>query len=503
MKRNTLVSLLILFAFLMTTHRNLHATGYYLDNRTGDDEHTGSAPSQPWKSLQKLEQTVLYPGDVVPGKGELIGDPLFVDIDNYDLRLRPGSPAIDAGIRTESTTDFKDHNVPAGEAQDIGAFEFVPLNFTAEPAPEWTALFERTSGWFGADGIFSIPLDGRETQYESTPGMQSAQSDISPENDQRKTLFVFSDTYIGEVVDSVPQPGTKMVNNSAAWLTGTKPDPEKITFTYKKNADGTPATYFVPDNRNAKPGEYFWLGDGFVNPEMGNALYLFAYHVEMTGPNVFDFAQTEIALLKISDPSPQGFLEYEQFATDLGFVHPEHGRVYFGSGIFVNTRKAKAPYPDGYVYIYGVMEKEKSLVAARVRPGQIEEFSSWTFWDGSGWSENNVDVAPITNAVSNELSVTPSGDGRYLLTFTVLGLSDKVGIRVGESPVGPFGDIHEVYTCPEYAEKGLLPYNAKAHYHLSKPGKLLVSYNTITFDFWEDIQKDATIYHPRFIWVNY
>ena len=39
-----------------------------------------------------------------------------------------------------------------------------PLTFTAVPAPEWTALMERTSGWFGADGIFSIPLDGVEDQ---------------------------------------------------------------------------------------------------------------------------------------------------------------------------------------------------------------------------------------------------------------------------------------------------------------------------------------------------
>lgn len=402
-----------------------------------------------------------------------------------------------------------------------------PLTFTAEPAPEWTALFERTSGWFGADGVFSIPLDGRETQCACLPGEQyerdgnaaeaSGRDRMNRDNGEspakrsaqsqdccdRKTLFIFSDTYIGEVVDSVPRPGHVMVNNSAAWLTGTDPREENITFTFSKNGDGSPSTYFVPDNRNAKPGEYFWLGDGFINHAKKQALYIFAYHVEMTGPNVFDFAQTEIALLKIKDPTPEGFSGYEQFATDLGFVHPEHGRVYFGSGIFVNTRKAAAPDPDGYVYIYGLMEKEKSLVAARVRPRQIEKFHRWTFWDGSGWSRHNRDVVPITNAVSNELSVTPSGDGRYLLTFTVLGLSEKVGIRVGESPVGPFGEINEVYTCPEYAEKGLLPYNAKAHYHLSEPGKLLVSYNTITFNFWEDIQQDATIYHPRFIWVEY
>ena len=149
------------------------------------------------------------------------------------------------------------------------------------------------------------------------------------------------------------------------------------------------------------------------------------------------------------------------------------------------------------------MEGKKSLIAARTLPRKIEDFDQWTFWNGESWVKNKEEVVPITEHVSNELSVTPTGDGRYLLTFTVMGLSEKIGIQVGSSPVGPFGEVHEVYTCPEYAEKGLFPYNAKAHYHLSKPGELLVSYNTITLDFWEDIQRDATIYHPRFVKVKY
>jgi hypothetical protein len=362
-----------------------------------------------------------------------------------------------------------------------------PLTFTSEPAPEWTALMERTSGWFGGDGIFSIPLDGKEEQ-----GV-----------DGKKTLFIFSDTYIGEVENNIPQPGNVMVNNSVAWMTGCEPRPDAISFEYNTNGKGEPVSYFIPDNEASAPGEYFWLGDGFINQEKDNALYIFAYHVHKTGPGVFDFEATNVALLKIKDPTPEGIKSYQQFATGLGYVHPEQGRVYFGSGVFVNTRKAKAPDPDGYVYIYGIMEGRKSLIAARVRPAKIEEFDAWTFWNGQEWVKKKEEAASITDGVSNELSVTPTGDGRYLLTFTVLGLSDKVGIQVGESPVGPFGEIHEVYTCPEYAEKGLLPYNAKAHYHLSRPGELLVSYNTITFNFWEDIQKDATIYHPRFIWLKY
>lgn len=362
-----------------------------------------------------------------------------------------------------------------------------PLSFTAEAAPEWTVLMERTSGWFGADGIFSIPLDGIEDQG----------------NEEKKTLFLFSDTYIGQVVNNVPNPGNTMVNNTTAWLNGINPDKNKISFEYNTNEDGKPISYFVPNNQNSKEGEYFWLGDGFINQEKNNALYIFGYHVHKTGPNVFDFEQTNITLLKIKNPTSSGIKYYEQISTDLGFVHPEYGRIYFGSGIFVNTKKANAPNPDGYVYIYGIAEGRKSLIAARVKPKKIENIDQWSFWNGDSWVKGKENILPITDGVSNELSITPTQDGRYLLTFTILGISDKIGIQVGSSPVGPFGKINEVFTCPEYAKKGLLPYNAKAHNHLSKPGELLVSYNTITFNFWEDIQKDATIYHPRFIRVNY
>lgn len=386
-----------------------------------------------------------------------------------------------AGIAVGCKTKTDDKKIVAEEEP------LKPFVFTSKAAPEWTKLMERTSGWFAADGIFTIPLDGKEEQGVA----------------DKKTLFIFSDTYIGEVENNVPKPGNTMVNNTTAWMTGLEPNEEAISFEFNTDENGKPATYFVPNNEVSKEGEYFWLGDGFINHQKNNALYLFAYHVHKTGPNVFDFQQTEIALLKVKNPTKEGLKNYEQMPTHLGFTHSEYGQVFFGSGIFVNTKEAKAPNPDGYVYIYGLVEGPKSLIVARTKPENIENFNSYTFWDGKNWSENKEDIAHIATNISNELSVTPTEDGRYFLTFTVMGISDKVGIKVGDSPVGPFGKTHEVYTCPEYKEKDLLPYNAKAHYHLSKPGELLISYNTITHNFWEDIQKDATIYHPRFIKVKY
>jgi hypothetical protein len=149
------------------------------------------------------------------------------------------------------------------------------------------------------------------------------------------------------------------------------------------------------------------------------------------------------------------------------------------------------------------MERQKGLVVARVKPVDFENLKAWRYWNGEQWSSNKEEVAILLKGVSNELSLTPAEDGRFLLTCTILGLSDKIGISVADTPIGPFGPLNEVYTCPEYAEKGLFTYNAKAHYHLSKPGELLISYNTITLDFWNDIKKDASIYHPRFVKVRY
>ena len=51
---------------------------------------------------------------------------IFVDPDNGDYRLRPGSPAIDAGTDVGTDHDFGGNPVPQGKAPDIGAFEHTP-----------------------------------------------------------------------------------------------------------------------------------------------------------------------------------------------------------------------------------------------------------------------------------------------------------------------------------------------------------------------------------------
>src|SRR6478735_7184930 len=104
----------------------------------------------------------------------------------------------------------------------------IPFTFSAEAASEWTKLFERTSGWFGADGIFSIPLSGVDKNNNTG-------------NDS--TLLLFSDTYIGEVKDGKPLNDT-MVNNTIAYIKGNDADVSKIHFHYNIDANGRPISFF-------------------------------------------------------------------------------------------------------------------------------------------------------------------------------------------------------------------------------------------------------------------
>lgn len=58
------------------------------------------------------------------GPGELVTDPLFVNVLGDDLHLRAESPARDAGVNLGYSLDFENKPVPAGTAPDMGAFEY-------------------------------------------------------------------------------------------------------------------------------------------------------------------------------------------------------------------------------------------------------------------------------------------------------------------------------------------------------------------------------------------
>lgn len=363
------------------------------------------------------------------------------------------------------------------------------LHFTVEEAPEWTALFKRQSGWFGGDGIFAVTRDGKEN-----PGSAA----------NSETVIWFSDTMLGEIEGDSLQPGFGMINNSVAVLKDGIPDATHIHFLWKKK-EGKNASVFVPQTPATQKGDYYWLGDGFVNQEKNNDLYIFGYRIRNTDAGgSFGFKEVGNTLIITPGGSEAPFENYRQIDIPFFLGKETDSTGSFGAGVFVNTKEAGAVDPDGYVYIYGVRGKNKQVMVARVKPADIESFDQWRFWDGSQWNTNAFTMAAVADRASNELGVMRLTDGRYALVFQTDGIGRDVGLRLGKSPVGPFGPIIKLWDTSKDLEgnKNLFPYNAKVHPVLSKPDEMLISYNINSFDFKNDILRSPNLYRPRFIRVK-
>lgn len=378
-----------------------------------------------------------------------------------------------------------------GMAQRAGinsTINLTDLKFTVAEAPEWSTLLKRKHGWFGADGIYTIPLNGAEGK-PTKPG--------------EDVLFIFSDTMIGDIRNNTMAPGYKMIHNSVALLRGNKPIQKQIKFYWDKTAKGEAESVFMPKTPQTGPTDYYWLGDGFVNQAKSNSIYIFGYRVKNVSSDAFGFREVGNTLIKIPAGAKPPYKNLKQMDTPLYLLDEKGDIGSFGAGVYVNTKEAGAPKPDGYIYVYGVRGIGKNLMVARISPKEFESFNKWQYWNGKAWVTDQKQAADVTDGVSNELSVSALPDGRYALVFQQGGMSTTVAMRIGASPAGPFGPPIKLWDCkPDLIEKTFVVYNAKAHPSLSKPGELLISYNINSVDFINDLKKHPNLYRPRFIRVK-
>lgn len=364
------------------------------------------------------------------------------------------------------------------------------LKFTVETSTEWTDLFKRKSGWFGGDGIFALVKSGNEAQGAS---------------EKEDALIWFSDTMLGDIIGNTLQPGFSMINNSVGILRGGKPDSTAITFYWDKDNNDKPRALFIPNTPATSADEYYWLGDGFANTARNNDIYIFGYRIKNI-PNqaVFGFREMGNTLIVIPAGEQPPYPGKRQLDIPFWLDRPVDSVGTFGAGLLVNTAEAGAPNPDGYVYIYGCRGMTKQIIVARVTPADIESFDKWRFWNGAEWVSDANAVKPVADRASNEMSVTPLGDGRYIMVFQREGVGNQVAIRLGASPYGPFGPIQNIYNVHDDLDTpNFFAYNAKAHPVLSKPGELLISYNVNSFKFFEEIGSYPQLYRPRFLKLKY
>ena len=372
-------------------------------------------------------------------------------------------------------------------------FLYTKSGYYTEPARDFTALLSNYKGWTGADGIFTVGLDGNERKR------------TTEEAAGYKSVFCFSDSFLGEINPATgARRGGDLVNNSFAYFSGI--DPNTMTFEFEYGKDGK----MTHDNilKRTDDTYTYWMQDCAV---INNKYYVFTDNVVSENENLelpegFRFSIVGVDMLVFDIKNDR--LDYSSqkvYKTPLFSTKPRS--FLFGCGVFVNTKEAGMPAPDGYVYVYGyetLAPGVRHLVCSRVKPEKIIDFGSYEFFDGKGWSKDMFASASIAEDLSPEMSVMPDDNGKYAYVYSAGGVGTTIHLCTGDTPYGPFKNPVMLYDMarPEDADISMLKkvyyYNAKAHYHLAQKNEMIISHNVNTMDY-ESHYINANVYRPRFL----
>jgi hypothetical protein len=357
--------------------------------------------------------------------------------------------------------------VPAAQAAEPDSApadcEAVRTDWTAQAQPQadpetlLNTYSDTGKGWTGGDSTYSVELSGG------------------------RTVWIFSDTFLGPVNPDGSRPTTTpFINNSFVVQRGGS---------LKTVIGGTAAnpTALVPPPANG----WYWFGAAQTS-NAGRNLDVTTLRFEKTGPGQWDWrwASNYIARFDSTTLKLQKLIPI-----------PSAANVQWSGWLQRDS---------GYTYIYGVEDlgASKYQHVARVRGDDLTA-KPWEYWTGSGWSADESASARVLEGVANEHSVTRWRDGYLLVTHDTTELfSKRVLGYFSCSPTGPFVKPVELYQTPEtgadgsYENANIITYNSHDHPDLRRGNQLLVSYNVNSLDANNDLYADVSIYRPRFVAVT-
>lgn len=175
----------------------------------------------------------------------------------------------------------------------------------------WSAIMQNNSGWTGSDGVFTIPMDGKEIYGSGAD-----------------TTITFGDTLIDNV-DPVTYKRTDdmhMIHNSSVFLPGSKPLLSDMTFTWGKNKDGTDNSLLNPPlevQNNRSSAGYYWPQDSVL---IDGKCYTYPLTILdwPEGPEGFQFLVDGVAM--VISPVENGRIQWEKAThhkTNLYYENPE------------------------------------------------------------------------------------------------------------------------------------------------------------------------------------
>ena len=339
----------------------------------------------------------------------------------------------------------------------------------AAPVPALDALFQRTNGWIGADGNYSVAL---------TPA---------------RTLWFFSDTWIGNVVNS-RRTNVALINNSVGVQTGHGAE-ATVEFAHGRKPDGKPAAWLVPADGHG----WFWpVGAAKVNGQVNILLWQMEKAGDAASAFGFRFAGVWLGVIANPHDAPAAWRVTQ---TKLPFTELSDARhLIFGAAVLRDGER---------IYIYGTDQRPKErlgtkqMVVARVDANAMADFSAWRFFHVGEWVADFREATPLARGMASEYSVTHHAAlGGYVSVSSGNFLSPDIVMRTAPQPWGPWSEPAVVFRCPEAAwSKDIFCYSAKAHAALSGGNELVITYAANSHSLAQVIG-DARLYWPRFVRVS-
>ncbi len=232
-----------------------------------------------------------------------------------------------------------------------------PVVQSSVPAPELDALFERADGWIGADGAYSVAL--------------------SPS----RTLWLFSDTWVGKIREGKRTDAT-IVNNTVGVQEGAG---GRLSYSIARGTDGKAKALIVPaDGRG-----WFWLQAGVAD---GGRLSLFLNQVEKTdAKSVFGFRAIGLWLGTVAnaEQAPQSW-RVEQVKMPNAVFAADRTLAWGAALLRVGDD----------LYVYGIDERrgkiflDRQMVVARVPAAAVRDFAAWRYFREGKWGRIFITPAP-------------------------------------------------------------------------------------------------------------
>ncbi len=342
-------------------------------------------------------------------------------------------------------------------------------------------LFYADSGGItGADGIFSIALkDG-------------------------SSVFLFGDSFLGEVVEGARDANTTMMRNSFMAINKEK---TKVKAIYEGEYDN-PVSFIEPSNEEGDSTyRWYWPGHGFVK---GDTIYVFAINlynepsavvesdksqedqdgVDKLTEEMFAFRVSHFDLLSFTLP------DFKHIETQKTGYDYDENSIDFGNCVMVD---------DDYVYIFGTKNfpGNAKIHVARVPFNSRTFHNNWEYSTGVGWDRDINRSTPIELdiSVSEQFSIFKYLDKYVLLTQERAGTD--IFTYVSDFPNKGFKNKKNIYHTPESeldTTNRIHTYNALAHSQYIENDELLVSYcvNSLRV---RDVFENVENYRGRFFRV--